>query len=54
MMRLAFGAVLGLLVAFPTLLTIVATAAVQPSVLAAAVGVLLWPRITRRIREWTR
>lgn len=57
MMRLAFGAVLGLLVAYPTLLAIVLAAvtlaAAQPPVLAFAAGVLAWPRITRRIRRWT-
>ncbi|GAA0348557.1 hypothetical protein PV735_31670 [Streptomyces turgidiscabies] len=58
MMRVLFGAVLGLLVAYPALLAIVlaAVAAVvaQPAVLAFAAGVLLWPRITRRARRWTR
>ncbi len=57
MMRLIFGAVLGLLVAYPALLAIVlavvAAAVSQPAVLAFAAGVLLWPRITRRIRGWT-
>lgn len=57
MMRLIFGAVLGLLVAYPALLALVlaAVAAVvaQPAVLAFAAGVLLWPHITRRMRGWT-
>lgn len=57
MMRIAFGAVLGLLVAYPTLLAavlaVVATVVSQPAVLAFAAGVLLWPRITRRVRRWT-
>lgn len=56
-MRLAFGAVLGLLVAYPALLAlvlgVVAAVVAQPAVLAFAAGVLLWPRITRRIRGWT-
>lgn len=57
MIRLIFGAVLGLLVAYPALLaltvTAVTVAVAQPTVLAFAVGVLLWPRLTRRIRGWT-
>lgn len=57
MMRLAFGAVLGLLVAHPPLLSVVltvaATVASQPVVLAVAAGIILWPRISRRIRGWT-
>ncbi|WP_203688931.1 hypothetical protein [Streptomyces sp. SID12488] len=57
MMRVLFGAVLGLLVAYPALLALVLTAVAaivaQPAVLAFAAGVLLWPRITRRIRGWT-
>lgn len=57
MMRVLFGAVLGFLVAYPALLalvlTAVATLVAQPAVLAFAAGVLLWPRITRRIRGWT-
>lgn len=56
MMRILFGAVLGLLVAYPALLAvvlaIVAAVVSQPAVLAFAAGVLLWPRITRRIRGW--
>ncbi|MDX3507347.1 hypothetical protein PV755_00160 [Streptomyces caniscabiei] len=57
MMRIIFGALLGLLVAYPSLLSIVlavaATVASEPVVLAFAVGVIAWPRITRRIRRWT-
>jgi len=56
MKRVLFGAVLGLLVAYPTLLAVVlavATAVVsQPAVLAFAAGVLLWPRLTRTVRRW--
>lgn len=56
MMRLVFGAVLGLLVAYPALLaivlTVVASAVSQSAVLAFAAGVILWPRITRRVRRW--
>lgn len=54
MMRIIFGALLGLLVAYPALLAVVlavtAAALSQPAVLAFAAGILLWPRITRRIR----
>lgn len=57
MMRILFGAVLGLLVAYPALLALVlgavAVLVAQPVVLAFAVGVLLWPRLTRRMRGWT-
>lgn len=57
MMRVVFGALLGLLVAYPSLLAIVlavvAAAAAQPAVLAFAAGILLWPRITRHARGWT-
>lgn len=57
MMRLVFGAVLGLLVAYPSLLSVVLAVAValasQPVVLAVATGVIAWPRITRRIKRWT-
>ncbi|MFE9764637.1 hypothetical protein ACFYPC_08920 [Streptomyces sp. NPDC005808] len=56
MMRLAFGAVLGLLIAYPALLAIVlavVTAALsQPAVIAVAAGIWLWPRITRTARRW--
>lgn len=55
MMRLIFGAVLGLLVAYPALLAIVlavvAALASHTPILAFAAGVLLWPRIARR---WAR
>lgn len=58
MMRIIFGALLGLLVAYPALLTIVLAAVAalvsQPAVLAFAAGVLLWPRICRRVRRWAR
>jgi hypothetical protein len=58
MMRLAFGALLGLLVAYPSLaaavLAAAASAVAQPVVLAVAAGVIAWPRITRRIRGWAR
>ncbi|MFM9681123.1 hypothetical protein [Streptomyces brasiliscabiei] len=58
MMRLIFGAVLGLLVACPSLLSVVLAVAValmsQPVILAVAAGIIAWPRITRRIKGWTR
>jgi hypothetical protein len=58
MMRLAFGALLGLLVAHLSLLSTLLAVAVavfsQPVVLAVAAGVIAWPRITRRIRGWAR
>lgn len=58
MMRIVFGAVLGLLVTYPALLAFVlaAVAAVvsQPPVLAFAAGVILWPRIARTVRGWAR
>jgi len=54
---LVFGAVLGLLVAYPALLAVVlavvAAVVSQPAVLAVAVGIWAWPRITRRARRWT-
>lgn len=57
MTRLTAGAVLGLLVAYPALLAlvlaVVATVVAQPAVLAFAAGVLVWPRIARRMRGWT-
>jgi hypothetical protein len=57
MMRIIFGALLGLLVAYPSLASVVLAVAVavasQPVVLAFAAGVIAWPRITRRIRGWT-
>jgi ABC-type dipeptide/oligopeptide/nickel transport system permease subunit len=56
MMRILFGALLGFLVAYPTLAAllgaVVATIAVQPPVLAAALGIWAWPRITRTVRGW--
>ncbi|MGW0537831.1 hypothetical protein [Streptomyces sp. NPDC003032] len=52
MMRFLFGALLALLVAFPTLLSVVAVLVAQPAVLAFAAGVILWPRISRRIKGW--
>lgn len=60
MMRIIFGALLGLLVAFPALgailLAIVGTAAVAaatyPPLLAAAAGIWAWPRIARTVRRW--
>jgi len=53
MMRLAFGALLALLVLYPTLAALALTVATQPAVLAFAAGVWAWPRITQRIRRWT-
>lgn len=57
MMRVLFGAALGLLVAYPALLALVlaavAAAVAQPAVLAFAGGVLLWPHLARRVRGWT-
>jgi hypothetical protein len=56
MMRLVFGGLLGLLVAYPSLAVVVLAVAVavasQPVVLAFAAGVIAWPRISRRIRGW--
>ncbi|MFJ8109967.1 hypothetical protein [Streptomyces sp. NPDC096132] len=54
MMRIVFGVVLGLLVAYPALLSLLLGVVAQPPVLAFAAGVLLWPRITRRVRGWAR
>jgi hypothetical protein len=58
MKPIVFGAILGLLVAYPALLAVVlaVTAALvsQPAILAAAAGVLLWPRIARRVWRWAR
>jgi ABC-type dipeptide/oligopeptide/nickel transport system permease subunit len=57
MMRLIFGALLGLLVTYPSLLAVVLAVAAalvtEPAVLAFAAGVIAWPRISRRIRGWT-
>ncbi|MEU9285983.1 hypothetical protein AB0D57_14965 [Streptomyces sp. NPDC048275] len=56
MMRIVFGVVLALLVAYPPLFDIVlfgaTMAASYPPVLAFAAGVLLWPRLARRVRRW--
>ncbi|WP_167459131.1 MULTISPECIES: hypothetical protein [Streptomyces] len=58
MMRILFGIVLAILVAVPPLfgivLAIATTVASQPPVLAFAAGVILWPRITRRVRRWVK
>jgi hypothetical protein len=58
MTRLAFGALLGLLAAYPALLAILLSIAsvvlVQPVVLAFAAGVILWPRLARTVRGWAR
>lgn len=53
MMRLLFGAFLALLVLYPALASVVLTIAAHPAVLAFAVGVWAWPRISSRIRRWT-
>ena len=57
MMRLLFGAVLALLVLYPTLAvllgSLVVVALSQPAVVAFAAGTWAWPRITQRIRRWT-
>lgn len=57
MMRIIFGAVLGLLVAYPALLAlvlaVVAALVSQPAVLAFAAGVLAWPYLARWVRGWT-
>ncbi|MFE2684013.1 hypothetical protein [Streptomyces mirabilis] len=53
MIRIMFGAILGLLVAYPALLAVVLAVSHTP-VLAFAAGVLLWPRITRTVRGWAR
>lgn len=56
MMRLIFGALIGLLVAYPALLALVlaavATVISQPAVIAAAVAIWAWPHITRTVRGW--
>jgi hypothetical protein len=56
MMRIMFGALLGLLVTYPSLLaivtTIVVTLASHTPVLAFAAGVILWPRLARTVRGW--
>jgi hypothetical protein len=53
MMRFVFGALLALLVACPTLLPVIVVVISQPAVLAFAAGVILWPRLTRKVRGWT-
>jgi len=57
MMRIMFGAILGLLITYPALLAILLSIAsvvlVKPVVLAFAAGVILWPRLARRARRWT-
>jgi hypothetical protein len=57
MMRIAFGAILGLLVVYPALLAILLSIAsvilAQPAALAFAAGVILWPHLARRARRWT-
>jgi len=57
MMRILFGAILGLLVTYPTLLAVLLSIAsvvlMQPVVLAFTAGVILWPRLARRARRWT-
>jgi hypothetical protein len=52
MMRVLFGALLGLLAAFPSLLGLVAAAVLHPVVLAVLTGVLAWPRLARTLRRW--
>lgn len=60
MMRIIFGIVLGVLVAYPTLAAILlatvgsvaVAAATYPPLLVAAAGAWAWPRITRRVRGW--
>lgn len=57
MMRLIFGALIGLLVAYPPLLAavlaVIAAAISQPAVIAAAAAIWAWPRIARTARRWT-
>jgi hypothetical protein len=56
--RLIFGAICGLLIAYPALLSIgiaiVGALVSQPAVLAFAAGVILWPRLACRVRRWAR
>ncbi|WP_326786442.1 hypothetical protein [Streptomyces sp. NBC_00151] len=58
MMRIIFGLVLALLVAYPPLFDIALFGATKaascPPLLAFAAGVVLWPRIARRIRRWAK
>ncbi|MFD6432840.1 hypothetical protein [Streptomyces venezuelae] len=53
MMRFLFGTLLALLVLFPALLSTLADLATQPVVLAFTAGVVLWPRLVRKMRGWT-
>lgn len=53
MMRLAFGALLALLVVTPALRDTVLTVATHPAALAFAAGVWAWPHIAQRFRGWT-
>ena len=56
MLRLIFGALVGLLVAYPTLLGVVVTfitvVVSQPAIIAAAIAIWAWPRIARTVRGW--
>jgi hypothetical protein len=52
MMRVLFGAFLGLLVAYPPLLGLATTVVLHPVVLAVLVGVLAWPSLARTLRRW--
>lgn len=58
MMRVLFGLVAALIVAYPPLFHIVlfsaTTAASYPPALAFTAGVLLWPRIVRAIKRWAK
>jgi hypothetical protein len=58
MMRILFGAILGLLVTYPALLAILLSIAsvvlMQPVVLAFAAGAILWPPLARTVRGWAR
>lgn len=56
MLRLIFGALIGLLVAYPALLALllaaVATVISQPAIIAAAIAIWAWPRIAPTVRGW--
>jgi hypothetical protein len=58
MMRIIFGLVLALLVAYPPLFDIALSgttkAASYPPLLAFAVGVTLWPGLARRAKRWVK
>ncbi|WP_167455620.1 hypothetical protein [Streptomyces populi] len=58
MMRVLFGLVLALLVAYPPLFNLALSgttkAASYPPLLAFAVGVLLWPDLARRVKGWVK